>query len=265
MRRATASRCTRLFDHEGQTLDPETLLLSAAAFLLAGFVKGVIGMGLPTVSLAALSIFMGLTAAVQIMVVPTIVTNVWQALAGGRFGKLTRRFATLLLATVLGVWLGYLLLLVTSAETMTAVLGIVIVVYALSALLGFPLMPRVRCERAASPVVGLTTGVMAGATGNISMPAIAYFDRLGMTRDEIVQMLGILFTLGAGTLGLTIAGHGKYEGHFLAVSVLAVVPALVGMSIGQRVRARLSERIFRRALFSALLLAGLQLILKGLT
>ena len=222
-------------------------------------------MGMPTVSLAVMSIAMGLPTAVQIMVIPTVVTNVWQALIGDGLARLTRRFRMLLGATVLGVWIGYFLLFRSSAQLMTALLGAAIVVFSLSALLGFPLMPRVRREHIASPLVGLTTGVLAGATGNISMPAIAYFHRLDLPRDDIVQMLGILFTLGATTLGLTLAGHGSYDGELLFVSMLAVIPGLLGMWIGQRVRGVLSERAFRRTLFCGLLVAGAQLIAKGLT
>jgi len=239
-------------------------LLSAVAFLLAGFVKGVIGMGMPTVSLALLSLGMGLPAAVQIMVVPTLVTNVWQALIGDGFARLLRRFRVLLLATAAGVWIGYVALFRTDPKLMTAVLGAAIGLYAASGLLGIPLMPKVRRERIASPFVGLATGVLAGATGNISMPALAYLQRLDLPRNDIVQMLGILFTLGAATLGLMLAGHGDYSAELLAVSMLAVIPGVAGMVLGQRLRGRLSEKAFRRSLFSGLLLVGTHLVWKGM-
>ncbi len=245
-------------------LNADTLLLAAAAFLLAGFVKGVIGLGMPTVSLAVLSIAMGLPAAVQIMVVPTVVTNVWQALAGNGLRRLVLRFRSLLATTVVGVWLGYYLLFRTSAQLMTALLGAVIVVYCVTGLAGYSLMPRVRREHVASPLVGLTTGVLAGATGNLSMPAIAYLQRLEMPRNDVVQMLGILFTLGAASLGLTIAGHGSYAPDLLIVSALAVVPGVAGMMLGQRVRGLLSEAAFRRALYVGLLVAGAHLMWKGI-
>jgi uncharacterized membrane protein YfcA len=234
------------------------------AFLLAGFVKGVIGMGMPTVSLALLLLGMGLPAAVQIVVVPTVVTNVWQALIGNSFGRLVRRFHALLVATALGVWIGYAVFFRSYPKAMTAVLGVAIGIYALSGIFGIPLMPRVRRETIASPVVGLATGVLAGATGNISMPALAYLHRLELPRNDIVQMLGILFTLGAAMLGLMLAGHGDYSAELLLVSALSVVPAAVGMLFGQRMRGRLSERAFRRALFSGLLLIGAHLVWKGI-
>jgi uncharacterized membrane protein YfcA len=251
-------------DGAGRSLTPDVLLLSAAAFLLAGLVKGVIGMGMPTVSLALLSLWMTLPAAMQIMVVPTVVTNVWQALIGDGFARLLRRFHTLLAATAFGVWIGYVTLFRVDPKSMTALLGAAIGLYALSGLFNFPLVPPVRRERIASPVVGLATGVLAGATGNISMPALAYLHRLGLARNDLVQMLGILFTLGSATLGLLIVGHGDYSPGLLWVSALAVIPGVAGMLIGQRLRGRLSERAFRRALFTGLLLIAVHLVVKGL-
>jgi uncharacterized protein len=227
-------------------------------------VKGVIGLGMPTISIALLSLGMGLPAAVQIIVVPTLVTNIWQALAGDGLRRLVARFHTLLITTVLGVWVGYALLFRTNPKAMTAVLGAAIVAYSVSGLFERPLMPRVRRERVASPVVGLTTGVLAGATGNLSMPAIAYLQQLNLPRNDLVQMLGILFTVGTASLGTAIAGHGSYDQGLLLVSVLSVVPASIGMLLGQRARGRLSDRLFRRALFLGLLLLGAHLVASGL-
>lgn len=225
--------------------------------------KGVIGLGMPTISIALLSLGMGLPAAVQIIVVPTLITNIWQALAGDGLRRLVARFHALLLTTVLGVWLGYALLFRTNPKAMTAVLGTAIVAYSLSGLFERPLMPRVRRERVASPVVGLTTGVLAGATGNLSMPAIAYLQQLNLPRNDLVQMLGILFTVGTAALGTAIAGHDSYDQGLLLVSVLSVVPASIGMLAGQRARGRLSDRLFRRALFLGLLLLGAHLVASG--
>lgn len=233
------------------------------ALLLAGIVKGVIGMGMPTVSLGLLLFGMELPTAVQIIVVPTVVTNVWQALIGDGFSRLVRRFRALLITTAGGVWIGYAAFFRIDPKAMTAVLGAAIGLYALSGLSGIPLVPRVRREAIAGPVVGLATGVLAGATGNISMPALAYLHRLGLPRNDIVQMLGILFTLGAAALGVTLAGHGDYRADLLLISALAVVPGVAGMLLGQHLRTRLSEHAFRRALFSGLLLVGVHLVWKG--
>lgn len=249
--------------HRGVPLNSDILLLTAATFLLAGFVKGVIGLGMPTIAIALLSLGMGLPAALQIIVVPTLVTNIWQALAGDGLIRLARRFATLLAGLVAGVWIGYALLFRSHPKAMTAVLGGAIIAYALSGLFRRPLVPRIRRERIASPTIGVATGILAGATGNLSMPALAYFDRLKLPRNELVQMLGITFTLGTAALGVSVAGHGDYQRTLLLASALAVVPAVCGMLLGQRIRGRLPETTFRRALYVGLGVVGIHLVWKG--
>ena len=84
-------------------MEIEFLAFVLSIFLLAGFVKGVIGLGLPTVSLALLTAFIELPVAVMLMVIPSAVTNIWQAVDGPHTMALLRRFWTLLLASVVGV------------------------------------------------------------------------------------------------------------------------------------------------------------------
>ena len=67
------------------------LFFVAAIFLLAGFVKGMIGMGLPTVAVGLLGLMMTPSQAAAILIVPSLVTNVWQALAGGHLRAVAAR------------------------------------------------------------------------------------------------------------------------------------------------------------------------------
>ena len=71
--------------------DPNLLIMVSVVFCLAGFVKGMVGLGLPTVSLGLLSIIVDLPTAMALLVIPSLATNVWQALAGGQIGALWRR------------------------------------------------------------------------------------------------------------------------------------------------------------------------------
>ena len=103
-------------------MELQVALIVMEIFLLAGTVKGVIGLGLPTVSLAGLSIFVELPVAVMLMVIPSAITNLWQAIDGPHFVELLRRFWLMLLASAIGVWFAYGLLLVTNPKAMTGVL-----------------------------------------------------------------------------------------------------------------------------------------------
>src|SRR5512140_1938897 len=79
-------------------------ILIGATFLLAGVVKGVIGMGLPTVAMGLLAVVMPPAEAAALLVVPSLVTNVWQMLAGPYLKRLLRRFVGMMIAICLGTW-----------------------------------------------------------------------------------------------------------------------------------------------------------------
>ncbi|MFZ0847366.1 MAG: sulfite exporter TauE/SafE family protein, partial [Pseudolabrys sp.] len=64
---------------------------TAGAYLLAGFTKGVIGLGLPTVAIGLLGLMMTPAQAAAILVLPSLVTNIWQFTAGGGLLALVRR------------------------------------------------------------------------------------------------------------------------------------------------------------------------------
>jgi uncharacterized membrane protein YfcA len=244
-------------------MEIEFLAFALSVFLLAGFVKGVIGLGLPTVSLALLTAFIELPIAVMLMVIPSAVTNIWQAVDGPHTILLLRRFWTLLLASVVGVSASLGILLVANPKAMTGLLGITLCVYAAISLRRGRLIPRIAHERIVSPIIGLTTGVLAGATGSLVIPVVPYIQALNLERDALVQMMGMSFAVSTCAIGLAMVGHGSYDSRFALISLVALVPAILGMKLGQRFRRRLSEIVFRRILFIGLFVVGVRLIWKG--
>ena len=228
-------------------------------FLLAGFVKGVIGMGLPTVSLAALSLTLGLPVALQLMVVPSALTNLYQALDGKHFVYLLRRFWSLLLCTVLGVWFAFGWLFLTHPRSMTVLLGVTLVCYSAAGLTGWKLT-RVRGEALWSPLTGVLTGFLAGATGSLVVPFVFYMQSLRLDRDQLIQVMGISFCVSTCAIGVSIAGQSRFDDGMLTASAFSLLPAIAGMQLGRWVRSRLSANGFQRTLHIGLLATGLHLI-----
>src|SRR5580698_1158672 len=113
------------------------LLLIAAAFLLAGFIKGVIGLGLPTVSMGLLAVSMPPAHALAIVIVPAIVTNIWQTFVGPYLRDIVRRLWPLMIGTVIGIWLNGGMLTGPYAHYGPIVLGVLLVIYAIVGLSTF--------------------------------------------------------------------------------------------------------------------------------
>lgn len=240
-----------------------TLVFVAIVFFFAGWVKGVVGMGLPTVAMGALALVMAPVEAAALLVIPSLVTNVWQFAAGPAARGVLRRLAWMMACLCAGTAVGIGFMLAGSAWPSIA-LGAVLAAYSLLALRAPKLAVPARLEARLSPPVGFFTGILAGATGIFAVPAVPYLSALGFTRDELVQALGLSFTVSTLALGVALAAGGRYPQTLLAVSAAAVLPALLGMRVGQRTRERIEPAAFRRWFFRALLLVGAAMVAKGL-
>jgi len=234
---------------------------AAAVFLLAGLVKGVVGMGLPTVAMGLLALRMPPAHAAALLLVPSFVTNVWQLFAGPAFGDLLKRLWSMMAGICIGTVAGAGLLAGDQSRWAIAALGLVLILYGALALLPIRLsIPRSR-ESWLSPLIGFTTGLMTGATGVFVIPAVPYLQALGFDKDDLVQALGLSFTVSTIALAVGLAGQHVLASGDILLSTLAIVPALVGMYLGQRMRAALRPDAFRRVFLVGLIGLGIYLAL----
>jgi uncharacterized membrane protein YfcA len=245
-------------------MSPGTTIFIAMTFAAAGFVKGVVGMGLPTVAMGLLSLSMGPAAAASILVVPSLVTNVWQLFAGPHFGIVLRRLATLMATICLGTALGISVLTGASSSFASVALGAILALYGLIGLAARQFTVAPRTEAWLSPLIGIITGLLTGATGVFVVPAVPYLNSLGLARDALIQALGLSFTVSTIALATALAMTGKYELAAAGNSVLAVIPALAGMFVGQRVRDKLHPDAFRRWFFIGLVILGVYMVLRAM-
>jgi uncharacterized protein len=236
--------------------------LIVATFVLAGVVKGVVGMGLPTVAMGLLGLIMAPVEAAAIMIIPSLVTNVWQLFAGPRLASLGRRLATMMLGVCAGTALGIALLTGSATAMASVALGIVLLIYGIVGLMGVRFAVSTNAESWLSPIIGVSTGLLTGATGVFVIPAVPYLNSLGFEKEELIQALGLSFTVSTIALAIGLAAHGRFQLHDAGLSMLAVAPALAGMFVGQYLRDRLRPENFRRWFFVALVLLGAYMTIK---
>lgn len=238
------------------------LAIVAGAFLLAGTVKGVIGMGLPTVAMGVLGLVMPPVQAAALLVVPSLATNVWQMLAGPAFAAAVKRFATMLAGVCAGIFLGIGLLAGATAIASAALGGVLAVYGALGLAALHPSVPQ-RVEWWLSPLIGLVTGVLTGATGVFVVPAVPYLGSLGLAREMLIQTLGLAFTVSTVALAAALAATGQFPASAATTSALALVPAFAGMFLGRWIRVRIRPEAFRRWFFVWLLAVGAYMFVRA--
>ena len=255
----TANNCANM---------PHTIIqlgVVAAAFLLSGLVKGVTGLGLPTVGIGLLSLAMAPSHAAALLVVPTFITNVWQMISGRGLGRLVRRLWLMQSGICLGTWAGAGLMTGSHAGLASIALGIALLAYAAIGLTHarLPHVPA-GAEWWLGALVGGASGLVTAATGVFVIPAVPYLQALSFDGEELLQALGLSFTISTVALAWSLAGAGSLDLGTGLYSLLALVPAFAGVIAGQRLLRVMRPETFRRWFFLGLALLGAHLAIKGL-
>ena len=229
-------------------------------FILAGFVKGVTGMGLPTVAIGLLGIFMPLPNAAALLVLPSFVTNVLQLLTGPSVWLIIRRLWLMMLLIIVGTVSASSLLVAVNPTWATFSLGIALMLYAAFTLVSPSFTVSFTMEKWLSPMIGAITGVITGATGVFVIPAVPFLQSLRFNKDELVQALGLSFTVSTLALAAGLYLQNAFRMEQFSLSFLTILPALAGMWLGQKVRVSISARRFRQYFLLFLILLGMDLV-----
>jgi len=204
--------------------------------------------------------------AAALLLIPSLVTNLWQLFTGPSFGGLVKRLWAMMVGILLGTIAGAGVLTGAHAGAASAGLGAALVLYAILGLLKLGFATPARHEALMSPLVGVATGLVTGATGVFVIPAVPYLQSLRLEKEDLIQALGLSFTVSTSALaiGLFRAGALVSPTAQLMGSILALLPALAGMFIGQALRQAMSVETFRTVFFVGLLALGVYLALEAL-
>ncbi len=244
------------------SLNIETISILFATFLAAGMVKGVSGMGLPTVAMGILGVIMSPITAAAVLIIPSFVTNVWQMLSGQGALKIIHRLWSMMLCIVIGTLLGAKLLAQVDPVWSSRGLGVALIAYVIYAFIVPKFSVPRQLESMLSPITGLVTGLLTGATGVFTLPALPYLQSLGLDKDELVQALGLSFTVSTIALAAGLWTQSAFNINQLGISTLAIIPSLLGMWGGSLIRAKISQQSFRRWFLIFLLCIGIELIVR---
>lgn len=242
-------------------MDDLTLTLFAAlAVLLAGTVKGAVGLGLPTTSMGLLTLSVDPRTAIALTLVPMFVSNLWQLYRAGDIWAAAKRYAPFVAALIVLLLVTLHLTADASERLLLAVLGGLMLVYvAVSVARWAPPIPD-RLDRATQVLTGGVCGLLGGLVGIWAPPMAVYLAARNTSKDEFMRASGLILGLGSMPLILGYLREGFLTPPLLTTSVLLLLPTFAGFALGERLRGHLSEEGFRRALMVFFALAGLNLL-----
>ena len=244
----------------------EIWIVALAVAAVAGLVKGVVGFAMPMVLISGLATVMPPDLALGMLILPTAVTNLWQASRGGIDGaRRAMRTHWLYLAIVFLFIAGSAQLIYVLPEpALFLILGVPVTFFATMQLLGWQIRFPASARRRVEVAIGAFAGFLGGLTGVLGPPTVMYLTALNTEKREQVQVQGIVFGLGAVVLFFSHLKSGVVNGPSMAGSAVLLVPALLAMAIGFRIQDSMDQALFRRATLAVLVIAGLNLVRRGL-
>lgn len=238
------------------------LLILVLGLGVAGFAKGITGMGLPLVATPLLAGVFGPKAAVVIVTIPIFAANSILVLQGWKRLDVLRSVAPIIAASAFGTIVGVNLLALLDQRTFAILISAMVVIFLLRGdrLIGED--PGARRARILGPIVGLVGGVLQGTT-SIASPLIgSFFHARKMDRHEYVVVLAAIFELNAIIQLLGYGALGLYTPGIVAIGLLGLVPTLLALMAGIFFRGRLDQARFRQLIVVLLVLSVVNLLWK---
>lgn len=234
----------------------------AASILFGGIVKGTLGVGLPLFAVPIMSLMIGSTQAIALVAVPVVVSNIWQAWQEASWKASLKRFWPLMLTQAIMTVIAVHWTLSFSVKQLNMLVAFAVILAVVSMLFKPSFTISAEKERWTGAVVGTVSGMLGGVSSLMGPILISYMLSLKMQRDEFVGAVSVIYLNAAWPLYLAMYSFGRMEVIDLGYSVLALVPMAIGLTLGQKLRYRLSEDTFRKVLLGFLTFIAVLLVVR---
>ena len=235
-----------------------TLALAAGAV-----VKGATGMGLPLVALPVLTTVFGLQHAVGLMTIPLIVTNVWQVWRFRAEARAPRLgfMPWFLVGGAVGIGLGTWALTALPERVLVLSLGAILLVYVALRIATPHWVLSLELARRLGPLAGIGGGTLQGATGISAPIGVTFIHSMNLERAAHVFAVSAMFLTFAVVQLPSLWLAGVMRPEWLLQGLLALIPILVFMPLGQWISGKLSRRAFDRMILVFLGVIGVKMVL----
>lgn len=232
----------------------------------AGLVKGAIGFAMPMIMLSAFGSIMPATTALASLILPVLLTNIYQAFrqGPGEAWKSISRFRLHIAMVVIFMCVSAAFAQRIPQPVMYVTLGLPIVGFAIWQLSGQSLALPVQHDKPFEAITGIIGGLYGGISGIWGPPLIVYLLSAGVGKREQIRVQGVVFLIGAVVLTGAHLTSGLLNSRTLPLSFILCLPAFAGMFAGFALQDRLDVVQFRRWTLVLLILTGLNLVRRAI-
>jgi len=243
-------------------IDYTTLIQVILIFITGGMVKGIIGVGLPTVILTLLSFIFDIKDSISIILLPIIITNFFQMINGQYLKKIISDVNYFLISSFLFILPGFYFLIILKSDIIILFLAILLITNSLLSLFYNEIKIKNYRSKSTQFTIGALTGLTTGVTSIYTMPFVFLIQSLNYSKDKVIQLMGLSFFIFACMQFILFSSYGMISFDKIILSSIACLPILIGVYFGTILRKKISEQLFKK-LFNIMLIAmGSLLIIK---
>ena len=236
------------------------ILLLSSIFLLAGIIKGAAGLGLPTAAMGLMTITIAPRMAIALLIFPLIFTNAWQIYRSGNIYPTFKKYFTFIFMLIIFVWLTVNKTTEVSDNILIGFLGASVLLFVIANIFkNAPFIP-IQHDQKAQIISGFFAGVMGGLTSVWAPPLAIYLAARRIPKEEFVRVSGLIFFIGSIPLLLAYLAQGHLNKELSVLSIFLLLPTFVGFWLGEKIRNKMSEIVFKKFILVLFLIMGLDLI-----
>ena len=237
--------------------------ISLFIFFLGGLVKGTIGVGLPTVTLTLLSFLFDIKDSISFILIPVILTNLFQMLDGKNLRFIFKQTKFFLVSSVIFIIPGFFILRAVNSKTILLILASLLIINSCLVLFNKIIVFKKYKSFQVQFIIGGLTGMTTGITSIYTIPFVFLIQSLNFNKDKLIQLMGLTFFLYSFCQFILFYSFSMISHQGMLFSSIACVPILAGLSAGKYLRKILSERLFKNLFNYMLLISGVVIILKN--
>ena len=242
--------------------DPIVVIVIILAVMAGGLVKGTIGFGMPMVALPLIAFAVPVTTAMILLCAPIFLTNFLQIKF--KQGISSYRFLPMFLFLVVGLIIGARLILEINLNTITQIIAILIIFAAVVNCFGFKINNNInkQNERIITSLIGFGSGILGGLSTVYGPPMLAYLVAIDLPKEKFVRTVSTMYFIGSFPLYGSLIYYGFATKQDLIMSLLLIIPALIGQQIGTKIRDKINQKQFRNCILVTLVILGIMLFIK---
>ena len=253
----------RMLIHTLYSEQASIIVAVVLSLIVAGLLKGIIGIGMPVVALPLLSLFIDVKSAAMLLSMPLVLSNFPQALEGGKTGRCLMQLMPVILGMIPGLFLGVRVLLAVDANIARIIAGLVLIGVGTVTLLAPKLQLQCRVVLPAGITFGFFGGILGGIAAMAGPVVFIFLLAKGLRGQSFTKEASLYLVISSGLLAILLTASREFSWLDVPVSMAAIFPVALGMYVGQHMRDKIAPETFRKLVLIAVIGAGAELVRHG--